>query len=94
MQKAQLRTAKYLDLPPVDWEEALDLTPPGRRGELCRAAEAVAFHAAMFARYVDERDGHGYGDQGHEAAVKSANRAAKKVWCGAFGYNECPPLSF
>ena len=48
--------------------------------------ELAARKAAMLAAYLEERYGNGCGDQGHEAAVKSANRAGAAVWQKAFGY--------
>ena len=56
-------------------------------GDLRRSLENLAEWATWLARYVDERDGFGCGDQGYEKAVRNANRAARTLWCKAFGYS-------
>ena len=62
--------------------------------ELVRELEGIAYRAAFMARYLDYREGHGCGDQGHNTALKKANRAAGLVWKKAFGFNAHHDLSF
>lgn len=54
----------------------------------------IAMRAGQMARYFDERHGYGCGDQGHDKAVKSLNKAGKAIWCKAFGYNEYLDINF
>ena len=60
---------------------------PDQRRELARELEGLSLRAGELARYLDERYGHGCGDQGHRAAAKKCNRTGKVIWCKAFGYN-------
>ena len=62
--------------------------------ELRQELEGLALRAAMMAAYIDEREGHGCGDQGHQKALKAMNRAGKIIWTKAFGYNAFHDLSF
>ncbi len=55
--------------------------------QLRRALESMAQRAAWLATYADMRHGLGCGDQGHDSAVKAANKTSKLVWCKGFGYN-------
>ncbi len=55
--------------------------------EAAKMLEHIAKQAAWLGTYAEERYGYGCGDQGHADAVKSANKAAKTVWCKALGYN-------
>ena len=72
---------------PVEWEKTLDRMKSADRNELVTELEAISYRAALLAGYVDARYGNGCGDQGHKAAVKSANKVGKIVRCKAFGYN-------
>ena len=83
-------TATHLmELAPVEWEKTADKMSTQERDEHRRELEGIALRAAELSAYLDARAGGGCGDQGHKYAVKCANRAGKKVWCGAFGYNDC-----
>jgi hypothetical protein len=76
-----------MDRAPVEWQAAFDAMPEADRDKVRRSLEGTAERAAMLAAYADARAGAGYGDQGHKAAVKAANKAGRLVWCKAFGYN-------
>lgn len=76
-----------LQFAPVDWEQTINSLTNSERDVLRRQLEGLATCAGKLAAYLDERHGNGCGDQGHLKAVKAANRAGKKIWCGAFGYN-------
>ena len=91
---ARVTHSELLDMAPADLQYAVDSMTKAERQKAERYLEGIAYRAAGFAAYLGERCGHGCGDQGHERAVKAANKARKAVWCGAFGYNECPRLSF
>jgi hypothetical protein len=74
----------------LDPPEAIARIKNLRRANLasvCRALEGIAEWATWLARYVDEREGGGCGDQGHDQACRKANRSAGILWCEAFGYN-------
>ena len=62
--------------------------------ETKRQLEAISERAGMMAAYLEERHGYGCGDQGHETAIKSMNRAGKNIHCKVFGYNAFHELSF
>ena len=78
---------------PVEWEKLIDTVSSERKGELVRELEAISERAGILARYIDERHGYGCGDQGHEKAVKSMNRAGKIIHMKVFGYNDYHNLS-
>ncbi len=85
---ANEQAKRLMQLAPCDWQGAADKLGASGRDEIRRALEGVAVRAAELARYMDERAGSGCGDQGHAKAVKAANKAGRKVWCGVFGYND------
>ena len=62
--------------------------------ELVRELEALSERAGMMAAYLEERNGYGCGDQGHERAIKNMNRVGKIIHTRAFGYNVFMDLSF
>ncbi len=66
---------------------AIAALPEADRGAMRVVFEGIAERAAWLSRYAEERNGYGAGDQGHKAACKAANRAAKMLWCNGFGYN-------
>lgn len=82
-----------LNAAPVDWELIADrwlARSPGighlpalgnrpRLDDTVRSLEAIAARAAMLATYLDNREGHGCGDQGHVDSLKAANRVNAKV---------------
>jgi hypothetical protein len=83
-----MKAEKFIyGLAPIDWEETVDGMSTSERSETCKELESIARQAAMCAGYIDMRHGHGCGDQGHNAAMKEANRIGKIIWMKAFGYN-------
>lgn len=77
---------QILEQPPVEWEALADeLRANTDLQETVNQLEAVAERAARLAAYLDERHGHGCGDQGHKAAVKAQNKAGRIVHQKAFG---------
>lgn len=63
--------------------EAIYLPPtPMDRGSIqdaVRDLDRYIVCLARFREYIEQRDGAGCGDQGHEAAVKAQNKLATKV---------------
>lgn len=86
-------TQTALDLVPADWEGYADGLTEIEKERVRRDLEAIAERAAMLAAYLDSRHGYGGGDQGHEKAVKAANRAGRIVWVNALCYNDHTPLT-
>lgn len=84
---------RFLNLPPVKLQAAVDKMSGAQRGELCKELEALASAAAAYAGYVDMRYGNGCGDQGHDDAVTEFNRVRKGVR-KTMGYDTTPQLSF
>lgn len=76
-----------LTLPPVLVRAAVEAMSTAQRRDVSHFLERLAERAAWLATYLEERTGYGCGDQGHEQAVRNANRAGRAVWCKAFGYN-------
>ncbi len=72
---------------PVDWKKTVDRLKLQDRDTLRQELERIAIHAAMLAEYLDKRHGYGCGDQGHEAAMRKANKIGKLVRMKGFGYN-------
>jgi len=62
--------------------------------QIAAELEYLSKRAGMIAAYLNERHGHGCGDQGHEKAIKEMNRVGKTIWMKAFGYNGFLPVSF
>ena len=69
------------------------LATPGCLEALEQALEGIATGAARLATYIGQREGHGCGDQSHEAAVKESNKVVAKVR-RALGYNVTHPVVF
>lgn len=85
-----MNTKKAIELIHMDPPEvivAIEAMTPDTMFDVRKSLEAVAEWATWLARYVDDRHGCGCGDQGHARALISANRAARTLWCKAFGYN-------
>lgn len=89
MKVQNLLKRPYVDLPML----AMNMKEKDMQ-EMVRELEAISLRAAFMARYLDYREGHGCGDQGHNTAIKKANRAARIVWTKALGYNAYLDLSF
>lgn len=88
------RTAlRLLDSAPVDLEDHVLRTNRQDRADIAKVLEGFAEKAALVAEYMNYRIGFGCGDQGHESAVKAANKARKSVR-KAFGYSVTNPISF
>ena len=78
---------QILAQPPSEWEALADeMRTKSNLTATVRELEGIAERAARLARYLDEREGHGCGDQGHAAAVKAQNKAGRAIR-KAFGYN-------
>lgn len=82
-----LKIMAALHLAPVEWEATAERLTTDERDRLRQELELITERAGMFAAYLDERHGYGCGDQGHEKAIKAANKTGKIIWCKAFGYN-------
>jgi len=78
---------------PVDFDEIATNMTTEHRGEVTRELEAIAAGAAFAAAYFSARYGEGCGDQGHDYAVKCANRA-KRMTRKAFGYDVTAEVRF
>ena len=64
---------------PVVWDKTNDTMTSEERLSLISGLEALCQKAAMAAAYFAEREGHGCGDQGHDAGVKKANRVLRAL---------------
>jgi len=62
--------------------------------ELVKELEEISQRAGMMAQYLDEREGYGCGDQGHDKALKAMNRAGRIIHVRVFGYNTFRDLKF
>ena len=62
--------------------------------EVIKDLEAISQRAGMMAAYLEERNGYGCGDQGHEKALKAMNRAGRHIHMNVFGYNAFADLKF
>ena len=82
-----MKAETLLKLAPIDWEKTVDKLKENQRDELRREMGEIAKRAAMLEGYLDERHGYGCGDQGHEKAIKRANRNGKMLWMKVLGYN-------
>lgn len=75
-----------LTLAPVDLQEHVNGLSTEERRSLCEQIEVISDRAAFVSQYLGERHGYGCGDQGHDDAVKAANKARRKVR-NAFGFD-------
>lgn len=64
---------------PVELQGKVDAMNGIVRGEVAKELECVALTAVWRAAYVEARYGSGCGDQGHETAVRDANKLLVKV---------------
>ncbi len=85
--KAERDAGKLLCLSYNDSTTRIAKMNAGELDGLRRTLEGMAERAAWLAAYTDMRHGLGCGDQGHDAAVKAANKTARLLWCKGFGYN-------
>lgn len=85
---------KIIEKPFCDLDKIASGMMPEQRRYVSDSLERIAMRAGQMARYFDERHGYGCGDQGHDKAVKSLNKAGKAIWCKAFGYNEYLDINF
>ena len=63
------------DMAPRDIEEYADGLPSAQRGQYAQELQNLALSALWRSVYLDTRYGAGCGDQGHDDAVKAANKA-------------------
>lgn len=63
------------DTTPADMQSKADQMPSVDRGRLSGELQSLAMNAIWKSAYLDARYGSGCGDQGHESAVKAANKA-------------------
>lgn len=84
----------WLEIALVDLEKKVDNMTTQEKEEARVLLEGVAKKAGMIAGYLDERQGYGYGDQGHNKAVKRLNRNGKMIWMKVFGYTAFHELQF
>jgi hypothetical protein len=80
-------TLDLLQLAPCGVRAYVDKIPSAKRDQCRRDMEGIAYFAAAYAAYLDERHGGGCGDQGHKDADKAALKAARSIWTKIFGYN-------
>jgi hypothetical protein len=72
---------------PKEWKQIAGGLTKRELDDLAKELEHLSKISGMLAVYFEERHGYGIEDQGHKTAVKRANKAGKKIWCNAFGYN-------
>jgi hypothetical protein len=82
------------EVAPVDLKDYVEKMKTQEMDLLRRELEGIAERAAFLAGYLDERHGYGCGDQGHDKAVKTANKNGRKVWVQVFGYNAYHDIRF
>ena len=63
-----------IDIPPAEMQELCDGMKTAERGKASEELQSLILAAAWRYAYVDARYGAGCGDQGHESAVKAANK--------------------
>jgi len=85
--RKQIKWQRLIEIAPVEWETTVNKMNNHDREELRSQFAHIAKVAAMLEGYLDERYGYGCGDQGHERAMKTANKNGKQVWMKVFGYN-------
>jgi len=83
-------TLDLLQMAPIGVQAYVDNLASEKRDQCRRDMEGIAYFAAAYAAYLDERHGHGCGDQGHKDADKAALKAARITWTKVFGYNAHP----
>ena len=88
-----MKTTRILNAAPVKLDGMTSKLTTTERGDACRELEGLAAKAAFVSAYLSARYGEGCGDQGHDYAVKCANRARRLVR-KAFGYDETPDIRF
>lgn len=74
-----MNARELLELPKAKYREVFDNMPSKERGELERELDNIAQAAAWAYGYAEQRYGSGCGDQGHEDAVKEANKTLAGV---------------
>ena len=89
-----MKAQELLEKAFVDLQEIVVELTIRERDDLRRELEGLSVRAGEVAGYLDERHGHGCGDQGHNSAVKQLNRNGKIIWTKAFGYNAYHRVSF
>lgn len=91
----ELRDAAFrlIHTAPADLEEITESLTATERHQLADALQHIARYAGFAGMYLEERHGYGCGDQGHRKAVTVGNRAMKKIWMQAFGFNACFPYN-
>lgn len=74
------RTKRAMDFP-INWDvkDVVDETMMSVRQRLAREADALAQDAAWLSAYLDQRGAAGCGDNGHEEAVKYADKRKKQI---------------
>jgi hypothetical protein len=89
MKTEQIIKSPLIDLPKISGKmKTLDISAAiGYYSNLAK-------RAAFISEYLSERYGYGCGDQGDDKALKAANKVARKVWCGALGFNAYLDISF
>ena len=76
---------------PCDFEAIANGYDTEEHRNAVESLESVAFAAIWRAAYMDYRYGSGCGDQGHESAVKNANKVLAKTR-KAMGYHVTHPV--
>ena len=72
------QTFRGITMPACDLQEFTDGLTTEERRLLAEQCERIATHAGFVAKYIEERYGYGCGDQGHEDALKAANKARQR----------------
>lgn len=78
----------------VDLVDRINAMRPSELDELRKQLDALAARSAFMAAYLEQRYAAcGTGDQGHDKALKQANRVHRIVRC-ALGYHLTPQITF
>ena len=68
-----------LELSMTDWDEAVQALGTSDKVKLADSADHIATRLAMLSAYLTYRGAAGFGDHGHDDAVRQAERARKRV---------------
>lgn len=86
---------KIIDIAPSHWRDSAEILSTRELAQIVHACDSVAKSAVMVSKYLEMRAGYSCteGDQGHQLAVKLANKAGRKLWCDTLGYLEFVPIN-
>lgn len=86
---------KLIDIAPNHWQDSAEILPIRELSQIVHECDFIAKRAVMVSKYLEMRAGYTCteGDQGHQLAVKLANKAGRKLWCDVLGYCEFVPIN-